>query len=76
MLKGSVDRSLRKTRLFMLQARPSRFVGANALSPRQFVSESGRNVIEQWFHLEAIQRPRHAPGNGEDVLQTQHAHPK
>jgi hypothetical protein len=76
MLKGGVDRSLRETRLRMLQARPCRFVGANALFPRPFVSEAGRKVIEERFHREAIQRPRHAPGDGEDVLQAQHAHTK
>ena len=60
----------------MLQACPGRFVGANALLPLPFLSKVGRKIIEERFHLEAIQRPRHTPGHSEDVLQAEHAHTK
>jgi hypothetical protein len=75
-LKRRVGRSLRETRLFMLQARPGRFVGADAPLPFPFFSEAGRKVIKERFHLEAIQWPRHTTGHSEDVLQAQHAHTK
>jgi hypothetical protein len=53
----------------MLQSRPRRFVGTNALLPVPLLSVAGWKIIEKRLNLEAIQRPRRAPGHGEDILQ-------
>jgi hypothetical protein len=68
-LKRNVGWDLSETRLFMLQACPGRFVSANALLPLPFFSKAGWKIVEERLHLEAIQRPRHAPGHSEDILE-------
>jgi hypothetical protein len=74
LLEVRIRLCLRKSRLFVLQSGPSRFVGQNELFPAQLLSEAGRKIIQKGLHLEAIQWPCNTPSDGEDILTTQYPH--